>query len=162
MSPRSVPLHRPPTPSLQRAGTCPPRAPGPASRRRSPPGAGSAAGEGRPDAAAAACPAAGRAPCVERQGGTTAEPRPGEPSTSAQASGQLRLPAVPAPVQLLSVGRPHHESIALNSCLFPVQCAARGASGPPRAGYHTLIHPYSMRCSGGPSLTPSIFPFSTI
>lgn len=105
LSPRSL--------SLQRAGARPSRAPCPAPCRRhrrcSSAGAGRAAGEGRPGTTAAAGPAARRAPRAERQGGAAAEPRPGEPPAPAQAPGQLRLPTVPAPVQLLSGCRPRHE-----------------------------------------------------
>ncbi|KAM8776053.1 tumor protein p53-inducible nuclear protein 2 isoform 4-T4 [Rhynchonycteris naso] len=86
------------------AGASPPRAPGCAPRSRpSSACAGCTAGEGGPGAAAAASPAAGGAPGAERQGDATAEPRPRQSSAPVQAPGQLHLPAVPAPVQLLSI-----------------------------------------------------------
>lgn len=117
-----LPSATPPTPILsspdhlalspQGVGACSPGAPGPAPRCCPSAGTGCTAGEGRPGTAAAAGPAAGRAPRAECQGGATAEPRPREPSSPAQAPGQLCLPAVPAPIQLLSVRWLCHKPLA--------------------------------------------------
>lgn len=86
--------------------------------------------------------AAGGAPRAECQSGAAAEPRPREPSAPAQAPGQLRLPAVPAPVQLLSVfqlsRKPLADSRPLSAPPPQPVCCSSGARSPTGSGHHSL------------------------